>query len=336
MVTTPRADRTLQAAPAQGPRPGNTGASCTTDGAGPLVLTTGHIWARGKLTVSRGGSLVELRGSLAGPLGDRPRRVQALTPDGELLYAPGPGGQAAKATRGAIKGYSRRSRGRQMRYVASIDWEALPCLPLFITLTYPGQFDGDPQRWKRDLQTFCRRVERKYGDVPILWRLELQKRGAPHFHLLVFNVRFMGKKWLADSWYDVVGSGDERHRRRGTRVESLRSWRGVMHYVSKYIAKVDDGEGEAQENVKIGRHWGIRNAPALPRELLEVEVDGETFQRIRRALRALAKARGRHWTVRGRYAGGWTFAGEDTKGKLLLLAGVEGRPATEAAWPGAG
>ena len=62
-------------------------------------------------------------------------------------------------------------------------------------------------------------------------------------------------------------------------------------------------------------------ASLRPRELLEVELDGDHFDAVRRTLRALARARGRHWTVKGRWAGGWTFASDDTQGKLLLIAG---------------
>ena len=54
----------------------------------------------------------------------------------------------------------------------------------FITLTYQQQ-DQAADASKRDLEKFLKRFERKYGPTWLLWKLEPQKRGTPHYHLLV-------------------------------------------------------------------------------------------------------------------------------------------------------
>jgi hypothetical protein len=79
----------------------------------------------------------------------------------------------------------------------SIDRGRVPFLPRFVTLTYPRTYNPDPASWKRDVQAFRKRFERHFGKCPIVWRLELQERGAPHFHLLVFTPEYIPYKWVA-------------------------------------------------------------------------------------------------------------------------------------------
>ena len=45
--------------------------------------------------------------------------------------------------------------------------------------------------------------------------------------------------WVPSAWYKSVRSGDIKHLRAGTRVERVRSWRGVMAYASKYMGKIE-------------------------------------------------------------------------------------------------
>jgi hypothetical protein len=95
-----------------------------------------------------------------------------------------------------------------------------------------------------------------------VWKLEPQRRGAPHFHLLLFGLEEgLSKDWLSRSWYEVVGSGDERHLRAGTRVEGIRSWRGVMSYAAKYLGKLESLPKDWLGGV--GRWWGVHNRGAM-------------------------------------------------------------------------
>jgi hypothetical protein len=56
----------------------------------------------------------------------------------------------------------------------------------FVTLTYPELYAEDWRVWKRDLEAFLKRIQRKYDYmVGCCWRVEFQKRGAPHFHLIM-------------------------------------------------------------------------------------------------------------------------------------------------------
>ena len=73
---------------------------------------------------------------------------------------------------------------------------------------------------------------------------------------------FILQEWIRRNWWEVVGHGDIDHFKHGTKVEDVRSGRGVVFYVDKYMSKPvilgDEGWGSP------GRWWGIFNKAALP------------------------------------------------------------------------
>jgi hypothetical protein len=86
--------------------------------------------------------------------------------------------------RNVCKGFSVNSRRNMIKKTAMWDLRGLHMA--FGTLTYPRVYADDWRIWKRDLDVLCKWLARKYLDVMVtLWHAEEQKRGAPHFHLLV-------------------------------------------------------------------------------------------------------------------------------------------------------
>jgi len=86
--------------------------------------------------------------------------------------------------RDVCKGFSVNSRRNMIKKTAMWDLRGLHCA--FDTLTYPKVYANDWRIWKRDLDVLCKWLERKYPEVMVsLWHVEEQKRGAPHFHLLI-------------------------------------------------------------------------------------------------------------------------------------------------------
>ena len=113
------------------------------------------------------------------------------------------------------------------------------------------------------------------------------------------------RAWFAVNWYEIVGSGEPRHLAAGTRVEAVRSVRGVMAYVSKYLAKVEDDP--ATEYESIGRCWGIMGRENLPwAEIVRMDLSPEQGVRLRRAasryLKSMRKKKPRH---KNRASGMW-------------------------------
>jgi hypothetical protein len=169
---------------------------------------------------------------------------------GVLKVSPAFGsGVAVGAARGKCTGFSRASRKRMIEKILTIDLDACG-RGLFVTLTYPEEFPTARES-KRHLKAFFMRLRRRYPvGMFFVWRLELQERGAPHYHLLVFGVDFIPRDWLSGAWYEIVGSGDEKHLKAGTNVEKMKTKNGAVWYCSKYMTK------ETEDDLQ-GRAWGV-------------------------------------------------------------------------------
>ena len=150
-----------------------------------------------------------------------------------------------------------------------------------ITLTYPNEFPVDGKQVKTDLNHFLVSLKRKNGRVIYLWFLEFQKRGAPHFHILL-NIglpedgrdRDKAYAWLSEVWFKIVKSGDDLHRLAGTRWENLRDKEGGRHYVVKYCSKTYQKlvpEGYRQ----VGRFWGCSRLLTVTPVLIRVADENE-------------------------------------------------------------
>lgn len=166
----------------------------------------------------------------------------------------------ASGPRGAIKGFSAKSRRTLLSYVNRLDVSGGA---VFLTLTYPDSYP-DERRAKAHLEAFRKRLEHSYGKHGAIWRLEYQRRGAPHFHVLLFDMPFVPKAWYQRAWGGVIG-----YDRPFTRVEWVRGRRKVLMYVAKYMGKEGDRVGltnshNARSSAGPGRFWGMWRRELLP------------------------------------------------------------------------
>ena len=166
--------------------------------------------------------------------------------------------------RSECKGFSASARRSMIQQCAKMG----KAIPVFITLTYGKSYPSDPAAWKNDLHKWGKRLIRYNPELSAIWRLEPQKRGAPHFHLLVYQSNkkkpFIPKEWVAASWAGCLGEySDEDHLKAGTRIESLRSSRGAAFYCAKYCAKLPDDGDFPPEWDRAGRLWGSFNKKKL-------------------------------------------------------------------------
>lgn len=191
------------------------------------------------------------------------------------------GGSGARGTRGAVKGFSRASRKRLLDLFNKIPLDVRRNA-LFVTLTYPSQWPDDWAKWKRHLDTFVKRVLRRWPRGAMIWRLEFQKRGAPHFHLVVFGVPFVPHRWVARAWFEIVDSGQPEHLEAGTEVRRCRNDKMAQYYISKYVGKEDDSE---QGKNCCGRVWGVRGRDSLGIVICTIRLPAHSWYSIRRTLR---------------------------------------------------
>lgn len=243
------------------------------------------------------------------------------------LHARGHASRAPGATRGVVCGFSRKSRKRLL--------DKLNCVPvdvfsdaLFVTLTFPDVFPC-AARAKRCLDTFLKRLRRRYPRCSGVWRMERVRRCsgvnsgelAPHFHVLLFGMSWLPSPWLARAWYECVGSGDERHLKAGTSVQRVRSRRAAMSYASKYLAKVETET--ATNGEQTGRVWSVFGVAWLGVAVRSFALSKSQFYQLRRVLRKYVL---RSWrgggSIRSRFArspdvGVTAYLSESTALRLL-------------------
>jgi len=91
-------------------------------------------------------------------------------------------------------------------------------VPFFVTLTYPDEFPLYREDYKRHLETFFDRLQRRWPGASVVWKLEFKERKsgqnqgkiAPHYHLFVYGV-----PWAFDFKDENGASFRLHHERRG-------------------------------------------------------------------------------------------------------------------------
>jgi len=209
------------------------------------------------------------------------------------------------AKRSAVTKFSFKARRRLLLSFSKINRTNLK-MPKMLTLTYPATYSNNFQDWKKHLDEFCAfNFHKLLPNTFSIWKLEPQKRGAPHFHLLIFSdcsktlemVYQYKEKWKK-LWYEIVGSQDPNHLKVGTwvgfnknrkkRKTEFKNWDMVSGYVSKYLGKTNEGfKDENGEPIKYtGRYWGIYNRNFY-KQFIDYEremLTGDEFKKIKKRI----------------------------------------------------
>lgn len=194
--------------------------------------------------------------------------------------------------------WSQKSRTRMVSTFSELDWNEFLSQSgriAMVTLTYPGDWRAvapDSKTVYSHLNRLRLQFERDWGRALLaVWKREFQRRGAPHYHLLMVvpegvctvknpvtsekvEADFTG--WLAATWARIVAadqsSGERaRHLVAGTGVHHTRqkfeSPRHASFYFSKYASKSADGGSKEFQNrapqewvesgASVGRFWGV-------------------------------------------------------------------------------
>lgn len=221
--------------------------------------------------------------------------------------------EQSSSKRGVITGWSAKSRARLVRKIAELDYTPLftgDRRPVMLTLTLPGDYrtsTPDGQTFKRQLGNFRKRWERRW-EVPLLgvWKLEFQRRGAPHVHIFgsvpapssAHTLRDF-ESWIRHAWADVVGHPDpgekSKHERSGVDISYTSAEKGnTARRAAVYFAKYGSYSKKEHQNTvpegweNVGRFWGVWGLEAV-RE--EVTVSGDFITKASRILRRLGRRR---------------------------------------------
>ena len=166
--------------------------------------------------------------------------------------------------RGKISNFSKRARFRLFFLLAKIN-NKLDFPPIFVTLTYHYGHLNTEKTTKEHLHNFLVQLRYIDPDVQFIWRIELQKRGAPHYHFIIFPSVYRGPNKnityslaVARLWHSIADPNSLKHKDFGCLIKNIKNYREACMYLSKYIAKVPDGQSDIEE----GKHWG--NSRKLP------------------------------------------------------------------------
>jgi hypothetical protein len=194
--------------------------------------------------------------------------IPNLRPSSAKVLRPG-----NDSKRGAITEFSAKSRRNLVRKLATLK-SSVKCFTMALTL--PGNFEHLTR--EGILEAFSK-LERRYSararfsSVPIVWKREIQKRGAVHWHLLIYcplegyegaalieEVRV----WFVRQWNALLCAGAteearEHHRWFHDRPDNFQPVRDMAGYFAKYMGKDEDASGALP-----GRWWGSWNKRALP------------------------------------------------------------------------
>lgn len=148
-----------------------------------------------------------------------------------------------------------------------------------LTITYPKSFPSNGRTVKKHLNTFSMWLRRNFYGCKGIWFLEFQRRGAPHFHLLLdidlasygllhqrkrrkvspgapfYLTNVETENAAARRWFEIVGSGDPKHLRAGVSWEVLESDQAAERYAAKHASKPSQKE-VPEGYFDVGRFWG--------------------------------------------------------------------------------
>lgn len=217
-----------------------------------------------------------------------------------------------------ITEWSRKSRSSMCRTFAELDYAPLVesgRVPAMVTLTYPGDWEivaPDGASVKRHMVLWRKRFQREYGEpVRCIWKLEFQRRGAPHIHLWMAPPMTPGRsgrsfaQWLSETWAQVVDHPEAeqkaRHRLAGTAIDVRNGLKAcdpkrLAIYFAKHSSPNLHGDKDYQHIVPElwqqpgrgpGRFWGVYG---LRKAITVVEVAQDAYLTARRIVRRWSRS----------------------------------------------
>jgi hypothetical protein len=265
------------------------------------------LWSGRILEISSKGTEEEVKtDDSRSDFGEEDERVETAGQVEDLGYQ--------KNDKRKIEAWSRASRGRLLKRALAVPWE-VKGEAVMAELSY-HVFEGITGRdVQRDLKALYRRMKREYPLFSGIWKMEFQRRGAPHVHLLLSfpgwcrwdrssSLCRRGPKkgsdewvqirafqdWLKLNWWEITGEKTEAHLKRGASAYYAENLVKAGFYFAGYSAKASkEHQNTIPEGFEgMGRFWGAWN---MPQSWEVEELTWSQYWRARRVVYKLMQSR---------------------------------------------
>lgn len=160
-----------------------------------------------------------------------------------------------------IKEFSAKSRQRLFQKFNKINYSSYG-IPLFLSLTWHHDFNYDRKGIKLFLRNYLKRLIRLLPPFDYIWKFEYQKRGTPHFHIVIFphdkknnfDTDFI-KSEIKKHWLELKQCKCNHCKEYAVKTIKLETLKMALSYISKEIAKVSQNYCDHD----LGRIWGSSN-----------------------------------------------------------------------------
>lgn len=157
-----------------------------------------------------------------------------------------------------IKDFSKKSRQRLFQFFNKIHYSSYG-IPIFLSLTWHYDSPDNKKSIKGFLRAYVKRLKRCLIDFDYIWKFEYQKRGVPHFHMILFpknkndsfNVDLI-KPEIKKHWMELKQCKCNFCKEYSVHVVKCESLKMSLSYIAKEIAKVQD----TYQDHDLGRIWG--------------------------------------------------------------------------------
>lgn len=100
--------------------------------------------------------------------------------------------------RGKVSNWSKASRARLREFLLT---HSAPGVPIAITLTVPGSILS-VEEWATFVKPFWLKIAKL--QYPCVWRIELQQRKQPHYHVVLWGEMDMAFR-IQQEWFNAIG-----------------------------------------------------------------------------------------------------------------------------------
>lgn len=240
--------------------------------------------------------------------------------------------------RGEIKGFSAKASARMREFILT-HWGPIGPTghrsePIAVTLT--THHKHSPAEWRSAIMRFRVALRRKLPTWPALWRVELQRRKAPHLHCIFWRPWILNgipesatgeahfileRLWLKATreWNDIAA---HKHAVRTRPIENGKA-SGWACYVALHHSK-----SKTDQLGWIGKQWGLWNADAWElRDSITEETDTPPpdMIRLRRVLRQYLRRTTHQFRTTGRLSKAPRWLNGQRSFTLMLPEAVQGQ-----------